>query len=80
MVDLDGVSRGSAADTRGRGADLGRLLAAFRNAGAPGGAQTVATFLRSYLRANRRLLQRPPLRRMLVRAEHRAGEWATAHR
>lgn len=80
MVDLDGVSRGSAADTRGRGADLGRLLAAFRNAGSPGGPATVATFLRSYLRANRRLLQRPPLKRMLARAAHRAGEWAAAHR
>ena len=79
MVDLDGVSRGSTADTRGRGADLGRLLAAFRNAGSPGGPATVATFLRSYLRANRRLLQRPPLKRMLARAAHRAGEWAAAH-
>ncbi|HEX6813745.1 MAG TPA: lipopolysaccharide kinase InaA family protein [Planctomycetota bacterium] len=79
MVDLDGMSRGSTTDTRSRGADLGRLLAAFRAAGAPGGAATVARFLRSYLRANHRLLQQPPLRRLLRRAEHRAGEWAATH-
>lgn len=80
MVDLDGVRTGSADDSRGRGADLGRLLAAFRAAGSPGGAATVRTFLRAYLRASRCLLQRPPLRRILLRAEDRAGEWASAHR
>ena len=80
MVDLDGVARQSATDTRGAGADLGRLLAAFRAAGAPGGNATVRTFLRSWLRAHRTLLQQPPLRRLLRTAEHRAGEWAAAHR
>lgn len=80
MVDLDGVRRRAAIDSRGRGADLGRLLAAFRGAGSPGGTTTVRTFLRGYLRAWRQLLQEPPLRRLLRRAEQRAGEWASAHR
>jgi tRNA A-37 threonylcarbamoyl transferase component Bud32 len=80
MVDLDGVRPCAATDTRGLGADLGRLLAAFRGAGAPGGAVTVRTFLRGWLRAHRALLQRPPLRRLAQRAEQRAGEWASAHR
>lgn len=80
MVDLDGVRRRSAGEARGRGNDLGRLLAAFRGAGAPGGSATVRTFLRAYLRAHRRLLQEVPLRRLLRAAEHRAGEWASAHR
>ena len=80
MVDLDGVRRASTTDTRGLGADLGRLLAAFRAAGSPGGDPTLRTFLRSYLRAHRRLLQSPSLRRILRRAETRAGEWRSAHR
>ena len=80
MVDLDGVRRRAATETRGRGHDLGRLLASFRAAGTPGGATTVRTFLRSYLRAHRRLLQQPPLRRLLRSAEQRAGEWASEHR
>jgi len=79
IVDLDGVRRASTTDTRGQGADLGRLLAAFRGASAPGGEVTVRTFLRSYLRAHRRLLQAPPLRRLLRRAGQRAGEWRSAH-
>lgn len=80
MVDLDGIRRRSAAESRGRGADLGRLLAAFRAAGSPGGAATARTFLRAYLRAWRRLLQQPPARRLLRAAGKRAGEWASAHR
>ncbi|MBL9076862.1 MAG: hypothetical protein JNL08_05130 [Planctomycetes bacterium] len=80
LVDLDGVRRASATDTRGRGADLGRLLAAFRGAGSPGGEATVRTFVRAYLRAHRRLLRQPPLRRILRHAERRAREWASAHR
>ncbi len=80
MVDLDGVRPRAATDTRGLGADLGRLFAAFRAAGAPGGGATVRTFLRAWLRAHRRLLQRPPLRRSLRHAQRRAGEWASAHR
>ncbi|HEX5054796.1 MAG TPA: lipopolysaccharide kinase InaA family protein [Planctomycetota bacterium] len=79
MVDLDGISRGSATDTRGRGRDLGRLLAAFRAAGEPGGAMTMRTFLRHYLRASRRLLHEPELQRVLLRAQQRAGQWASAH-
>lgn len=80
IVDLDGVRRSSANDVRGRGADLGRLFAAFLGAGSPGGAATVRTFLRCYLRAHRCLLQSPPLRRILRAAAKRAREWASAHR
>ncbi|MFN6196842.1 MAG: lipopolysaccharide kinase InaA family protein, partial [Planctomycetota bacterium] len=79
MVDLDGVRRRAATETRGRGADLGRLLAAFDAAGRPGGAATVRAFLRGYTRAHRALLQDTPLRRLLRLAEARAGEWRSAH-
>lgn len=80
MVDLDGIRRRPTLDSRGRGADLGRLLAAFRAAGQPGGAATVARFVRAYLRAHRRLLQASPWRRLRRTAGRRAGEWAEAHR
>jgi tRNA A-37 threonylcarbamoyl transferase component Bud32 len=80
MVDLDGVARKSATDTRATGADLGRLLAAFRAAGSPGGTVTLRAFLRSWLRSHRQLLQRPPLRQLLRVAEQRASAWASAHR
>ena len=80
MVDLDGVRRRSADETRGRGADLGRLLAAWRAAGEPAGRRAIRRFLRAYLRAHRNLLQRPPLRRLLLAAGKRAGQWAEAHR
>lgn len=80
MVDLDGVRRRPAIDTRGRGADLGRLLAAWRGAGAPAGAAAVGAFLRAWLRAHQCLLQAPPARRILRVAAQRAGEWAAAHR
>lgn len=79
IVDLDGVRLGAATDTRGAGADIGRLLAAFLAAGSPGGIATQRAFVRAYVRANRRLRRRPPLRRILRRAEQRAGEWASAH-
>jgi tRNA A-37 threonylcarbamoyl transferase component Bud32 len=79
FVDLDGVRRKSTTDARGQGADLGRLLAAFRAAGAPGGDATLRAFLRSYCRARRDLLQPGPLRRVLRRAGRRAEEWASAH-
>lgn len=79
MVDLDGVRRRAATETRGRGADLGRLLAAFDAAGRPGGAAAVRAFVRGYARAHRALLQDTPLRRLLRRAETRAGEWRAAH-
>lgn len=79
MVDLDGVTLGSADDTRGCGRDLGRLLAAFRVAGTPGGDDSVRRFVRGYVRARRRLLQSPPIARILRRAEERAGEWRSAH-
>jgi tRNA A-37 threonylcarbamoyl transferase component Bud32 len=80
MVDLDGVRRSNCDDTRGLGADLGRLLAAFRGAGSPGGTATVRTFLGAYLRAHRTLLRRPLWARIRRQAELRAGEWASAHR
>jgi tRNA A-37 threonylcarbamoyl transferase component Bud32 len=80
MVDLDGILRKSATDVRGAGADLGRLLAAFRGAGSPGGPATIRTFLRAWQRAHRQLQQQSALRKLLRRAEQRAGEWAEAHR
>lgn len=80
IVDLDGVQRNGAGDWRGAGADLGRLLAAFRHHGAPGGKRTLRAFLGGWLRAQRQLLVRPPLRRIVTRALVRAGEWAAAHR
>lgn len=80
MVDLDGVRRASTTDTRGLGADLGRLLAAFRGAGSPGGSATLRRFLFAYLRAHRGLLQRPQWARIRRQAERRAREWASAHR
>ncbi len=51
MVDLDGVRRKALDDRRGSAADLGRLLAAFRQAGSPGRLRTIACFLHSYNRA-----------------------------
>jgi tRNA A-37 threonylcarbamoyl transferase component Bud32 len=79
MVDLDGVTLHSAEDTRGCGRDLGRLLAAWRAAGAPGGSATVTRFLYAYVRARRRLLQRPPIQRIVRSAERRAREWQVQH-
>jgi hypothetical protein len=35
--------------------------------------------LRAYVRARRRMLQDPPMKRILKRAESRAGEWAATH-
>ncbi|MEC9048760.1 MAG: lipopolysaccharide kinase InaA family protein [Planctomycetota bacterium] len=75
MVDLDGVTLHSAADTRGCGRDIGRLLAAWRDAGQPGGSASAARFLFAYVRARRRLLQDPPMSRILSRADKRAREW-----
>lgn len=62
MVDLDGVRRRSPTDQRGQAADLGRLLAAFRLADAPGGTATLRAFLRTYYRARQCLghLHRSP--------------------
>ena len=79
MVGLDGISLHAAEETRGCGRDLGRLLAAFRHANCPGGDNTIRRFVRAYLRARRRLLQAPPMQRILRRAESRAGEWAATH-
>jgi tRNA A-37 threonylcarbamoyl transferase component Bud32 len=79
MVDLDGVRRNAHRDWRGAGADLGRLLAAFQAANAPGGAAVLRTFLRAWWRTQRQLLVQPPVRRIVARALVRAGEWASAH-
>lgn len=79
MVDLDGVRLASTGDTRGLGADLGRLLAAFTGAGAPGGGATVRAFFGAYLRAHHRLLRQPAWHRIRRHAERRAREWASAH-
>lgn len=79
MVDLDGVTLHSAEDTRGCGRDLGRLLAAWRKADEPGGPPTLRRFLYAYLRARRRLLQQPPMRRITAHAARRADEWRKHH-
>ncbi len=79
MVDLDGVTLHGTSDTRGCGRDLGRLLAAWQNASAPGGAQTPRRFVYAYVRTRRRLLQQPPMNRILTAAERRAGEWRASH-
>lgn len=79
MVDLDGVRKNAVPDQRGAGADLGRLLAAWRHAGEPGGNRTLRTFLRAYLRCQHALLRHPPIGRVLRRAEQRAGEWRQRH-
>lgn len=79
MVDLDGVTLHSAEDTRGCGRDLGRLLAAWQDAGEPGGPLTARRFLFAYVRARRRLLQAPPIPRILKHAERRAKEWRRDH-
>lgn len=80
MVDLDGVRRKRTDDTRGQGADLGRLLAAFVAAGSPGGNGTAIAFVRAYLRSRRALLQPAPMRRIWHTAGKRAKQWASAHR
>ena len=79
MVDLDGVRRKRPSDARGQGMDLGRLLAAFRAAGTPGGTATTLAFSRSYLRTRKQLLQKADRRRLWQTAEQRARQWATAH-
>ncbi len=79
MTDLDGLRRKKAVDRRGQGRDLGRLLAAFRHAGSPGGTAAVTAFARSYLRARQRLLQPAESRRIWRVAGKRAAEWLRAH-
>ncbi|MFO1051123.1 MAG: lipopolysaccharide kinase InaA family protein [Planctomycetota bacterium] len=72
-VDLDGVRRKSPHDSRGQAADLGRLLAAFREHAHPATARVVRTFWRSYVRARQCLDQRPdPNLRRLSAARARA--------
>ncbi len=79
QIDLDGVRRKAPIDTRGQAADLGRLLAAFRAAGAPGGMRALAAFERRYTRARSCLLH--PAKRKLLRrlTAARARAWASAH-
>ena len=79
IVDLDGIRQHAAEETRGCGRDLGRLLAAFLHADSPGGEQTLRRFVRAYVRTRRRMLQAPPMKRILKRAESRAKEWAVRH-
>ncbi len=75
MVDLDGIHRKVPLDDRGRAADLGRLLAAFREAGSPGGAKVLKWFARSYASTCRRLCNPVSLRHVLRVAESKASEW-----
>lgn len=79
MVDLDGVRLKATGDARGVGADLGRLLAAFEDAGRPGGDGTLRAFVRAYVRTQRGMLHDAPLRRILKRAATRAREWRERH-
>jgi len=79
MVDLDGVRRKTPFDSRGQAADLGRLLAAFRAAGEPGGLRSIACFERAYNAARKSLLIEPINRRTRYLAEARASAWASAH-
>jgi len=79
MVDLEGVQRRKPDDTRRQGADIGRLLAGFRVAGAPGGEHVARTFLRAYIRARNALHSPPMLRRILRTAGERAQQWASSH-
>lgn len=79
MVDLDGVRRKGPDDTRGQGADLGRLAAAFVAAGLPGGRAAFTAFVRAYLTSRRRLLQPAKSRRLWHTAQQRAKAWASAH-
>ncbi|MGE3172306.1 MAG: hypothetical protein AB7O97_06740 [Planctomycetota bacterium] len=79
MVDLDGVRRKRPGDARGQGADLGRLLAAWRAAARPGGDAAAFAFAKAYLRARERLLQPAPARRLWRGAAQRAREWRSAH-
>jgi tRNA A-37 threonylcarbamoyl transferase component Bud32 len=80
MVDLDGIRRKVPLDDRGRAADLGRLLAAFREAGSPGQARTLRRFARSYASTCRRLCNPVRLRHLAPPTEARASEWASAPR
>lgn len=80
MVDLDGVMQKRPSDARGQGRDLGRLLAAFRGEGSPGGLGTVVAFMRAYQRARLQLLQPATLHTLWRVATKRADEWASAHR
>lgn len=79
QVDLDGVRRKANLDTRGVGNDLGRLLAAYVAAGTADGHSLPRAFLRAWLRSHRKLLLRPPVRRILQQAARRAAEWQQAH-
>lgn len=79
MVDLDGIHRKIARDRRGQGADLGRLLASFRESGEPGGARVLRAFWRAYIKARTCLLQPPTTRPLLRLTQERAASWETAH-
>lgn len=80
LVDLEGVRKRRPSEQRGLGADLGRLLAAFRAHGQPGGAAAVHAFARRYARAREALLQPAVLRRLWRVARQRAAQWQSAHR
>ena len=82
MVDLDGIRRKTALDRRGIGADLGRLLAAFRAAGSPGDMKTIGSFRRGYNAARKCLLvprNHREDRHMWRLSAERAAAWASAH-
>ncbi|HLU38834.1 MAG TPA: lipopolysaccharide kinase InaA family protein [Planctomycetota bacterium] len=80
MVDLDGVRAKSASDRRGQAADLGRLLAAFRAAGSPGGNAALRAFHRGYTRARQCLAPSRFDRQLRRRIAALASAWASGSR
>jgi hypothetical protein len=80
LVDLDGIRRKVPLDNRGRAADLGRLLAAFQDAGSPGKAQVLMRFLLAYAQTCKQLCNPVRLRHLMQHAEARASEWSSAPR
>ncbi len=86
MLDLDGIKRRSLHDMRGRAADLGRLLAAFQNAGelvgngTPSGNKLMLTFLRRYIESCKNLCLPTTLPHLLKLTVANASTWASAHR
>ena len=77
MVDLDGIHRKTPTDRRGQAADLGRLLAAYREVGEPGGKRVYLAFLRGYIFARKCLLRRPKIRYLLRLTRERASARAS---
>ena len=79
VVDLDGLRRRAPIEIRGRGADVGRLLAAFRDTQSEDEPSIRRAFWRGYTRATRCLLPNRNPRRLRRLIEARARAWAADH-